>query len=163
MNADIISMYVKLPLFKHFEQFLWHSCISIICQKIPGRSLSVMFNYYSSERIHACSYRLNSCQKQLIKQTWYFSGIICGIAVCSTPVILQHKVTQHIFWMFLFLLCYFKLHLPCCQLSRIIQETPYFGPYLLVSRLWNLPTTLCCLSYFNVNIKHLLINSGVPL
>ena len=44
MNADIISMYVKLPLFKHFEQFLWHSCISIICQKIPGRSLSVMFN-----------------------------------------------------------------------------------------------------------------------
>ena len=102
MNADIISMYVKLPLFKHFEQFLWHSCISIICQKIPGRSLSVMFNYYSSERIHACSHRLNSCQKQLIKQTWYFSGIICGIAVCSTPVILQHKVTQHIFWMFCF-------------------------------------------------------------
>ena len=95
-------MYVKLPLFKHFEQFLWHSCISIICQKIPGRSLSVMFNYYSSERIHACSYRLNSCQKQLIKQTWYFSGIICGIAVCSTPVILQHKVTQQIFWMFCF-------------------------------------------------------------
>ena len=95
-------MYVKLPLFKHFEQFLWHSCISIICQKIPGRSLSVMFNYYSSERILACSHRLNSCQKQLIKQTWYFSGIICGIAVCSTPVILQHKVTQHIFWTFCF-------------------------------------------------------------
>ena len=95
-------MYAKLPSFKHFEQFLWHSCISIICQKIPGRSLSVMFNYYSSERIHVCSHRLNSCQKQLIKQTWYFSGIICGIAVCSTPVILQHKVTQHIFWMFCF-------------------------------------------------------------
>ena len=95
-------MYVKLPLFKHFEQFLWHSCISIICQKIRGRSLSVMFNYYSSERIHACSHRLNSCQKQLIKQTWYFSGIIWSIAVCSTPVILQHKVTQHIFWMFCF-------------------------------------------------------------
>ena len=95
-------MYVKLPLFKHFEQFLWHSCISIICQKIPGRSLSVMFNYYSSERILACSHRLNSCQKQLIKQTWYFCGIICSIAVCSTPVILQHKVTQHIFWTFCF-------------------------------------------------------------
>ena len=25
--------------------------------------------------------------------------------------------------------------LQCCQFSRIIQETPEFGPYLLVSRL----------------------------
>ena len=124
-------MYVKLPLFKHFEQFLWHSCISIICQKIPGRSLSVMFNNYSSERIHACSHRLNSCQKQLKTNLILIWHIIkqqyrkfCGIAVCSTPVILQHKVTQHIFVNVLFVLCYFKLHLPCCQLSGIIRETP---------------------------------------
>jgi len=83
-----------------------------------------MFNYYSSERIHACSHRLNSCQKQLKTNLILIWHIICGIAVCSTPVILQHKVTQHIFVNVLFLLCYFKLHLPCCQLSRIIWETP---------------------------------------
>ena len=100
MNADIISMFVKLPSFKHFEQFLWHSCISIICQKIPGRSLSVMFNYYSSERIHACSYRLNSCQKQLIKQTWYFSGIIAVL------LFVPHQWSYSIKWHSKFFECF---------------------------------------------------------
>ena len=64
----------------------------------------------------------------------------------------------------------------CCQLSRIIQETPEFGPYLLENRP-SLPflqktqlfdnneisNILHCLSYFSVNIKHFLIHSNMPL
>ena len=63
----------------------------------------------------------------------------------------------------------------CCQLSRIIQETPEFGPYLLENRP-SLPflqktqlfdnneisNILHCLSYFSVNIKHSK-HSNMPL
>ena len=62
----------------------------------------------------------------------------------------------------------------CCQVSRIIGETPEFGPYLpgLQIRVRNLPYNHCskflnilhCLSYilyFTVNIERFLINSGM--
>ena len=68
--------------------------------------------------------------------------------------------------------------LQCCQLSRIIQETPDFGPYLPVSRLEyeisqiftllytrlsdnKLLDVLHCLSYFTVNIERFLVNFGM--
>ena len=73
----------------------------------------------------------------------------------------------------------------CCQLSRIIQETPDFGPYLPVSRLEyeillkiaefchflesrlsnnKISNILRCLSYFcTVNIESFLVIFGMPL
>ena len=70
----------------------------------------------------------------------------------------------------------------CCQISRIIQETPDFGPYLPVSRLesdisriiakvaiscrLDFPTIkfqIFCIVSATVNMGRFVINSGMPL
>ena len=62
----------------------------------------------------------------------------------------------------------------CCQISRIIQETPDFGPYLPVSRLesdisWIIAKivisldSIVCVVCAIVNMERFPINSGMPL
>ena len=73
------------------------------------------------------------------------------------------------------LLCIPNNNEQCCQLSRLVQQTPDIGlyltdnrpswPFLQKNQLSNneISNILHCLSSFPVNIEHFLIHSDMPL